>query len=84
MSEEDGLAKFIAGQLIDADYMVISKVDIASPQDIEKSIELVREVNSRAEIYNFSAITKEGVDKTLDIILNTPDFPLPSSWGSIR
>jgi G3E family GTPase len=81
---EDALGKLIKAQLVDADYMVISKVDIATPEDIAHSIEMIGEVNPKAEIYKFSAITEEGLDKTLDVILNTPDFPLPSSWGSLR
>ncbi len=61
--------RLIETQVREADVLAINKVDIAPPEKINEAEELAKDINPEARITHTSAVTKEGVDKVVDIIL---------------
>ena len=82
--DDEILGRLVRTQVEDADFVPLSKVDIASEEDIQKSIQIIREVNKNAEIFRFSSVTGEGVDRMIEIIIEAKDYPIPEYWGTIR
>lgn len=61
--------RLIETQVREADVLAINKVDIAPPEKINEAEELAKDINPEARITHTSAVTKEGIDKVVDIIL---------------
>lgn len=62
--------RLVEAQIREADLCLINKVDAATPEQIEKSRELIRSLNPRAEIRKASGKTGFGVKEVADIIEN--------------
>lgn len=64
----DLLGRLVVTQVKDADYIGISKVDLVDEKAISESTEHVKEFNERAEVFNVSAVTGEGLDYIVQVI----------------
>jgi G3E family GTPase len=64
----DTLKRLIATQLSDADIIALSKVDLVSEGDIERSREAVRQINPKARVVQLSTRTGEGIADLLRAI----------------
>lgn len=66
----DMLGRLVVTQVKDADYIAISKVDLVGAGEIDDAARHVTEFNEKAEVFNISAFSGEGIDKLTDIISN--------------
>jgi G3E family GTPase len=64
----DMLGRLVVTQLKDADYIAISKIDLVDAAGIDAASQNVKEFNERAEIFNLSSFTGEGVERLVEII----------------
>jgi len=64
----DMLGRLVVTQVKDADYIAISKIDLVDAAGIDAASQNVKEFNERAEIFNLSSFTGEGVDRLVEII----------------
>ena len=66
----DMLGQLVTTQVKDADMISISKVDAVDDASVEESIQQVRAVNAKAEIYHLSSFTGLGVNDLKERILS--------------
>ncbi|MDI3482309.1 MAG: hypothetical protein PWQ88_180 [Candidatus Methanomethylophilaceae archaeon] len=62
--------RLVETQIREADICFVNKVDVATPEAITKTEELIRSINPRAEIAHLSSITGEGLEIVYDAIMN--------------
>ena len=62
--------RLLETQIREADLNVINKIDIATPESIKETEELVQEINPESKIIYTSVITKQGLNTIIDMILN--------------
>ncbi|MDR0508289.1 MAG: hypothetical protein LBG63_00450 [Candidatus Methanoplasma sp.] len=62
--------RLVETQIREADVCFVNKVDTASPADIAKTEEMIREMNPKAEISHMSSETGQGIQYACDLILN--------------
>jgi G3E family GTPase len=65
----DMLGQLVTTQIKDADVIAISKVDAVDEAAIAESSEKVRDYNTKADIFNLSSFTGQGLDQLTDIVL---------------
>jgi hypothetical protein len=73
LSSDEIEAKSIGGylrkhQIEEAEYVVLSKVDLVSWNRIQEIGEAVKLLNPKAGVINYSAITGEGIDEIMGIV----------------
>ena len=64
----DMLGRLVVTQVKDADYILISKIDLVDAAGIAEATQNVKAFNEQAEIFNLSSFTGEGVDRLVEII----------------
>jgi G3E family GTPase len=64
----DMLGRLVVTQVRDADFIAISKVDLVGAGEIDDATRHVSEFNKKAEVFNVSAFSGEGLDKLTEII----------------
>jgi len=64
----DMLGRLVITQVKDADYILISKIDLVDAAGIAEATQNVKVFNERAEIFNLSSFTGEGVDRLVEVI----------------
>ena len=64
----DMLGRLVVAQVKDADYILISKIDLVDAAGIAEATQNVKVFNEQAEILNLSSFTGEGVDRLVEII----------------
>ena len=57
-------------QVAEAEYLVLTKVDKLEDNDIKKFHDELEHINPEAEVIEYSAVTGEGLDKIMKIILS--------------
>lgn len=62
------IGRLVVMQVKDADYIVISKVDLVDEAAIDGAAKNVKEYNEKAEMFNLSSFTGEGVDRLVKVI----------------
>jgi len=62
--------RLVETQIREADVCFVNKVDTASPTDIARTEEMIREMNPKVEIAHMSSETGEGIQYACDIIVN--------------
>ncbi len=62
--------RLLETQIREADLNVINKIDIAAPESIKETEELVQEINPKSKIIYTSVITKQGLSTIIDMILS--------------
>lgn len=65
----------ISGQIHEAEVLGINKIDLVSHRKLGKITDLVREINRRARILEFSAKAGTGLDRVIDTILQEEHQP---------
>ena len=60
--------RLVETQIREADVCFVNKVDSATPEQIEKTENFIREINSNAEIAHMSSETGEGIAHACDLI----------------
>jgi G3E family GTPase len=64
----DMLGRLVVTQVKDADYILISKIDLVDAAGIAEATQNVKVFNEQAEIFNLSSFTGEGLDRLAEII----------------
>ncbi|MGE4274534.1 MAG: GTP-binding protein [Candidatus Methanomethylophilaceae archaeon] len=64
------IGRLISTQIMEADAVMINKVDICSPSEIEECERIIRGLNPDARIMHGSGRSGLGVDQMADVILN--------------
>ena len=64
----DMLGRLVVAQVKDADYIAISKIDLVDAAGIADASQHVKEFNEKAEIFNLSSFSGEGVERLTEII----------------
>jgi G3E family GTPase len=62
--------RLVETQIREADICFVNKVDIATPEGIAMTEDLIRSINERAEIAHMSTQTGEGIDLACEAIVN--------------
>ncbi|QLH74641.1 MAG: hypothetical protein HPY73_03700 [Methanomassiliicoccales archaeon] len=57
-------------QIMEAEHVVLSKVDKITAEELEELKYVINEINPKAEIITYSAITGKGLDKVISVILS--------------
>ncbi|MCE5296845.1 MAG: hypothetical protein LLG16_07065 [Euryarchaeota archaeon] len=57
-------------QIMEAEYVILSKVDKITAEELEEIRYVVSEINPGAETITYSAITGRGLDKVISVILS--------------
>jgi len=65
----------ISGQIHEAEVLGINKIDLKSRRELEDVAALVKKINRRARILEFSAKTGTGLDRVIDLILQEEHQP---------
>ena len=60
--------RLVETQIREADVCFVNKVDTASPADIAKTEQMIKEMNPKAEISHMSSETGEGIEYACDLI----------------
>jgi len=60
--------RLVETQIREADVCFVNKVDMATPEEIEKTKKFIKEINEKAEIALMSAETGEGISHACDLI----------------
>jgi G3E family GTPase len=66
----NAVRRLVETQIREADVVFINKIDAATPEQIEKSVQLSKGINQKASIKELSSITGEGLEEISDIIEN--------------
>jgi G3E family GTPase len=64
----DMLGRLVIAQVKDADYILISKIDLVDAAGIAEAAQNVKVFNEQAEILNLSSFTGEGIDQLVEVI----------------
>jgi len=62
--------RLVETQIREADVCFVNKVDTASPTEIARTEEMIKEMNPKVEIAHMSSETGEGIQYACDIIVN--------------
>ena len=62
--------RLVETQIREADVCFVNKIDAATPEEITKTEQFIREINDHAEIAHMSAETGEGISHACDLIEN--------------
>ena len=57
-------------QVAEAEYLVLTKVDMLGDEDRKKFRDELEHINPEAEVIDYSAVTGEGLDRLINIILS--------------
>lgn len=84
LSEDEIEGKTLGGylrkhQISEAEHIVLSKVDLISSDKVQEVIEAVAQLNPKAKVIPYSAITGEGLDRIVSIV----DSELKSGGGPV-
>ena len=60
--------RLVETQIREADICFVNKIDLATPEQIKKTEDFIREMNPTADIQHMSANTGEGIDYAVDKI----------------